>query len=236
MVSTATEKPPYFFLSYAHDSGDDDAGVRRFYEQLTHDVRLFSGVRKGAIGFCDVSLRVGDRWSAELVEHLSTTQVFVPILSPTYFASEACGKEWTVFTRRRPGGRSLVPLLWVPPHTFTPPAVAQHIQWRDAAFGPVYAQEGLRDLIRMDAHRDAYYRFVQALANRIVELYRTSPVPEHPDRPAFDDVPNAFASPAPAPRPPAESRPKVTTTPRHPAGSGMPRLNPADPFPKDDHR
>jgi hypothetical protein len=230
---SATEHPPpYFFLSYVHDSGDDDVSVREFYDKLTHDVRLISGQRTGQVGFCDVSLRAGDRWSDRLVENLSTAQVFVAIVSPTYVTSEACGKEWTVFTRRMGGNRSsLLPLFWIP--MAHPPAVVLPYQFRDAAFGTAYAQNGLRALIQRTAHRDDLRAFVEALAHRIVDLYRTVRVPPATGRPAFDEVDAAFGASVPAQRPgPNRANHQPPVSHRKPQ-LGMPRLNPADPWPEE---
>jgi TIR domain-containing protein len=244
---TAADRPPYFFLSYAHDAGEDDESVRRFYQELTHDVRLFAGDRTGAAaGFCDVSFRLGDQWSPALIENLSTAQVFVPILSPVYFASEACGKEWTVFTKRmtasgppRAGESPLVPLLWVP---MNPPAVAQSFQYREPAFGKLYNEIGLRRLLREKKYEDDCSAFVQTLARRIVELNKLSRVREATDRPGFDDVRAAFPVSAAAGRtvkPRTEPDLKGDNAGQPPAGRphrSMPRLNTAHFTPKDDLR
>jgi hypothetical protein len=197
----ADRQPPLFFISYAHDSGTDDKHVQRFYQDLDHDVLMFAGRRHRTAGFCDVSFELGDRWSPSLIKNLSTAQVFIPVLSPVYFASEACGKEWTVFTSRLdrsddldPTASSIIPLLWVPMEL---PPIALPYQYREATFGAAYEKVKLRSLIRESRHGDDYKSFVQTLAERVVRLSKTVTVAEATERPGFDDVHSAFAADRP---------------------------------------
>jgi hypothetical protein len=189
-------QPPLFFISYAHDSGEDDKHVQRFYQDLDHDVSMFAARRNTSAGFCDVAFELGERWSPSLINNLSTAQVFIPILSPVYFASQGCGREWAVFASRLARSRapdttsSLIPLLWVPMEL---PPIAQPYQYRETAFGTVYEEVKLRSLIREGRHVDHYQSFVQRLAQRIVDRCRSTKVAEAEDRPGFDDVESAFA-------------------------------------------
>ncbi|GAA0535412.1 hypothetical protein GCM10010172_15780 [Paractinoplanes ferrugineus] len=199
--------PPLFFISYAHDPfGDDDQHVDRFYRDLNHDVLMFAGSRDETAGFCDASLRLGQRWSRTLVDNLSTAQVFIPILSPKYFQSEACGKEWSVFASRldedaRPESQdsSIIPLLWIP---MTVPAIAQPYQFKETSFGAKYEEVKLRALIREGRHGDDYKSFVQKLAQRVFQHATAVPVAATAARPGFDEILSAFTS-MPAPRPSA---------------------------------
>jgi hypothetical protein len=194
--SSDAARKPYFFLSYVHDQGEDDESVGLFFKKLHHDVILHSGHRGQAVGFCDSTLRIGDRWSPMLLDALCTCTAFIALCSPTYFESAACGKEWTIFSRRleqsptgRNGPSSLIPLQWIPMQL---PSIAAPFQYRDRAFGAAYDEYGLRDLIQIRDHDGDYRRFVNALVRRVVDLARTVTVPLHPERPAFDDIPSAF--------------------------------------------
>jgi hypothetical protein len=190
---------PLFFISYVHDSGEDDQHVHKFYRDLNHDVLMFAGRRHtDTAGFCDVSFQLGQRWSPAIIENVSTTQVFIPVLSPVYFTSDACGKEWAVFIERLArSGRldsqdsSIIPLLWVP---MTLPEIAQPYQFKEAAFGIEYEHVKLRALIREERRRDDYHAFVELLAQRVVALSTTAPVVAATERPGFDDVHSAFAA------------------------------------------
>lgn len=207
-----------FFISYVHDSGEDDEHVNTFYRDLNHDVLMFAGLRSPEVaGFCDTGLSLGQRWSPSLIDALSSAQVFIPLLSPAYFASPACGKEWQIFTSRLARTRGtesyLVPLLWVPMKV---PPIADQYQYREPKFGPEYETVKLRALIRETRNRDAYHAFVQLLASRVVELSDGDPVAPARERPRFDDVRSAFAAP-----------PATTPTQRsHRHGDVRPILNP----------
>jgi hypothetical protein len=230
-----TARPPYFFLSYAHDQGEDDRSIKRFHQRLLHDVRLLSGDAT-ATGFCDTTLRAGERWSPALIRHLSTAQVFVAVMSPMYFERESCGREWAVFSERMAAAESpdesessLIPLLWV---SMDVPAVARPYQYRDVAFGDAYAERRLRGLLRNEQHPD-FGDFVERLGRRIVELNRTRTVPPAPRGPQFDEVTPAFPEP-PSRRPRivpqrAETEPRrdPTRPPRARPPESLPRLNPA---------
>ncbi|MEU4243732.1 TIR-like protein FxsC [Actinoplanes sp. NPDC026619] len=215
---------PHFFISYVHDSGEDDRHVHRFYADLNHDVLMFAGRRQGeSAGFCDSSIKLGQLWSPTLIESLSTAQVLIPLMNPAYFTSAACGKEWAIFVSRLArSGRldspdsSIIPLLWVPMEL---PTIALPYQFKEAAFGVAYERVGLRALIREERRRDDYHAFVERLAQRVVTLSRTAPVVEAPDRPGFDDVISAFTA-LPGPRlngstgpgdAPARNRPPMST-------------------------
>jgi hypothetical protein len=204
--SAAPEKRiPYFFVSYAHDNaGDDDLLVRQFFHHLRADVRLYSTAHPDQVGFLDSdNLRAGHRWSPELVRALANCQVFLALCSPAYFSRPSCGKEWTVFDQRirdheRHTGRlappALIPLFWVPVPVPALPAAVSAYQHRDDVFGPAYQRHGLRDLVRLDRHRDDYKIFVSALARRIVDLARHGLRPAT-GMPEFDAIPPAFPSP-----------------------------------------
>lgn len=245
--NAADRPPPHFFLSYAHDGGDDDETVRRFYKDLAHDVLLHAGLREISAGFCDVSFQAGEKWSDALIENLSTAQVFVPILSPVYFASEACGREWTIFTARMAAtpadrrGASLIPLLWIPMENLHP--AAQEYQYKDRSLGAAYGRVGLRSLLRESRYQDDRHAFLLALAARIVHLNKRFTVVAARDRPGFDDVRSAFG-PAPAGRRiPRPAAPTGTEAESHRARKHrprqhdhMPRLNAAPFTPEDDSR
>jgi hypothetical protein len=201
--------PPLFFISYVHDSGEDDSHVHRFYDDLNHDVLMFAGRRAGeSAGFCDVSFKLGQRWSAGLVEALSTAQVFIPLLSPAYFSSDACGKEWTMFTTRMaqsgaPQQSSLIPLLWVPMRV---PPLAQSYQYKERAFGAAYEDVKLRRLLREGRLGDDYREFVQVLAARVVELAETVRVHRSGLRISFEEIDSAFHPAGDRPVPPPQRR------------------------------
>lgn len=134
---------PYFFLSYARRSeSTDGALVRRFFDDLSDDIRQLAAAPNDALGFFDnQSLRAGMRWEQALLSGLGTARTFVALMSPAYFANEWCGREWALFNRRLHGIDrhipAILPIFWVP---CIPPPLASEIQAYDVRFGSAIAE------------------------------------------------------------------------------------------------
>lgn len=203
----------YFFLSYAR--GDDDAYVRKFFDELSKEVRNLTGDPGDCqVGFLDVrAIPLGASWSPQLISALSTCRVFISLCSPGYFKRPACGKEWYVFRRRllaheQDTGQqmaALLPLIWTP--TDEMPKIASELQYHTDWLGEAYKKEGLRQLVRLN--RRAVLPLVSKLAKQIVDVATKNPeLPGPGSLPAFDEVVNPFpVAGSPTPRQiPASSR------------------------------
>jgi FxsC-like protein len=188
----------YFFLSYAR--GDDDQFIQQFFRDLSGEVRSHAGLRADEeVGFVDAhSIELGAVWSTRLMTALSRCRSFIAMCSPRYFLSEACGKEWTVFAERlreyeRDNGvrlAALLPLMWLPQrHT---PKVAADLQYTSGDLPEAYGRNGLRQLMRLQRHRDSYLEFVSELARQIVDMAEAHPLPPLRAAPDFAAVRNAF--------------------------------------------
>lgn len=188
---------PYFFLSYAQV--DSDGYLDKFYSDLCEAVRARTGLGPRDIGFRDQSsLEIGTDWPTGLAEVLASTRVFVAVCSPSYFASDLCGREWQLFTElRKPApsdsvgqAATLLPITWIP--TATLPEVARRLQHFHEDLGEVYKREGVHFLSRLNRFRDDYQTFVTRLAERIVAAGE-HPAPR-PDLlvPDLESAPNAF--------------------------------------------
>src|SRR5690242_6687065 len=103
-----TEHGSCFFLSYAHtprvfqDGPDLNYWVRQFFRDLCNelvscDPRWHRPAERGLPGFMDEEIREGRLWRQRLVTELATCRVFIPLYSGPFFASENCGKEWSIF-------------------------------------------------------------------------------------------------------------------------------------------
>lgn len=164
----------YFFLSYAR--GDDDPYVRRFFQDLSREVRVHAGVPAGQdVGFLDTqSLRLGEHWPERLSGALSTARSFVALCSPGYFRSLACRTEWAAFADRvrryrqdtRILPEAMLPLRWFPVDPM-PRAVAE-LQWDMDVIRKRHLDGGVRQLLRLRRHRDTYLEVLTDLARRIV--------------------------------------------------------------------
>lgn len=182
----------YFFLSYAYSpplagsrQAEPDQWVRRFFEDLDASVRSRAR-RPGPAapgGFFDQAIPVGADRSGALAEVLGATQVFVPLLSPGYFAKAWPGREWACFYRRLTAvelpdpRRRFAPVLWIPlpEEQRPPPGLPEALAL--GAGEPAYAENGLRALLRIRPYRDAYQGVVDRLARRIVDLAERAPIP-----------------------------------------------------------
>lgn len=205
----------HFFLSYAN--ADGDGYVSTFFADLAREVQQLTGTAGEETGFRDQSsMRPGDPWPQELMVALSSARTFVALFSPNYFASEFCGREWTMFTSRveryrvRTGSvpPTLLPVLWVP--TQDVPDAARGIQYGHESLGPTYAREGLFHLLRLKRYRDDYLEVLHRLAQRLVEVTERYPMPPLDAGFPVTNTPNAFT--VAGARPPAGPGPSTWTT------------------------
>jgi FxsC-like protein len=206
---------PYFFLSYAHtpaDSQVDGDPVRwtdRLYKDLCAAVTELADPldlpRGEPPGFMDRRLRLGEGWAGRLSEALAHCRVFVPVYSPRYFRSVACGQEWSAFASRSvfrtpestAHSSGIVPVLWVPMPERSLPPVAGRLQFDHNGFGADYAREGMYALLKLNYFRNSYELAVHRLAQRIVETAEQTMIKEGSQE-DFVNRPSAFGEPVPA--------------------------------------
>jgi FxsC-like protein len=194
---------PYFFLSYHRseyrpdDGFDPDYWVKRFFSDLCRDVNQFAAASNP--GFMDRQTPVGSPWRDRLAEAISCCKVFVPLLTPGYFTSEFCGREWTAFARRlqmdAAGGSAptaIVPVLWHRLHAVDLPPQVSRLNLTPTGFPKAYEQQGLFVLMRLRSYSSSYTRSVLKIAQAINESGRAANLAaaEPVD---LDSVPNAFA-------------------------------------------
>nr|WP_221382476.1 TIR-like protein FxsC [Actinoplanes polyasparticus] len=201
----------YFFLSYAR--GDDQHWVNQFFDNLSAEVRSHAGLPANrAVGFLDMEMPVGERWSQALMTALDTCRTFVALISPRYLISEACGREWAVFDDRLRTLEDrgplahpppLLPLLWLPPTQLPHTVVAR--QYLNHGMPDVYDRGGLRQMMRLTRHRDDYLELLDRLARQIVACAHSGqPMPGSRAVTSFHQVRSAFLD---DPRPPAVTSP-----------------------------
>ena len=203
-----------FFLSYARS--DADAYFKRFRQDLAEAVRVrVAGTLEDAAFVDRDDIGLGEEWRAELVNALQYSKVLVPVYSRSFFDSDYCGKEWTVFRQRQDAAVEagaaqrppvIKPVLWVGwddlPEEL--PEVAGELQLEHAAFGDEYAQLGLRRMMMLSRHRSARRDIIESIADMIVDVARADALPSLPVAPSLADVQSAFiAAPARAGTAPA---------------------------------
>ncbi|MBS1914410.1 MAG: toll/interleukin-1 receptor domain-containing protein [Bacteroidetes bacterium] len=189
-----------FFVSYA--SSNDDPYLDRFYKDLSNSLRLF-GL---ADGYRDkTSMEGGARWRPELVEALQTAGAFVPILTPAYFASGYCGKQWHVFDRRLRAASAdtgqlpplIHPVLWIAPEMLPQPLprAVSDIQYLHEDYGEPYAKYGAWRLIKNQRFEGAYQEFIDAFAQRLTTVIRSHAIGPAELEGDLESIPSIFMEP-----------------------------------------
>jgi len=139
-------------------------------------------------------------WPDVLGEALRTAGTFVPILSPAYFSSQYCGKEWTAFARRLPARPvnptepgPVQPVLLVPPGDLhpMPPAVAAH-QYCHDDYPDQYLERGLSYLLNVPSETDSYWKFLHAFAGKLIGALRSNPTSCAASLEPLAAIPSAF--------------------------------------------
>jgi hypothetical protein len=203
---TANGSARYFFLSYPRlpplprvpgvDVADlPDEWVRAFYDDLTEAVSARAGASPLLPGFLDLGASSAAAQRAELIDGLSTAEVFVPLLSPEYARRSWPRQEWASFEHRAERAqvadplRRAAPVLWVPMAPGEhPAALAAALSMARGAERQPYAENGLRALLRLPRYRDAYLEILGRVAARVVSLAEESPIgPSPADDPACAD-------------------------------------------------
>lgn len=129
------------FFSYVHRDDDLDRGRIR---QLANDIAAHyeAQTTEPIEVFLDRDdLHWGDRWRDKIDEALSNVAFFIPVVTPRYFASAECRREFTFFWERVQslGIRELVlPVLYIKSPRLEDPAdddpvlnAVREVQWRD---------------------------------------------------------------------------------------------------------
>ncbi|MGD8932664.1 MAG: FxsC protein [Chromatiales bacterium] len=185
-----------FFLSYARDNWDGGY-LKRFLDDLCEDVRQYLPGQDASFRDND-QIPLGARWEPTLVEALHTCNAFIAVLSPSYFESEYCAKEWDAFSQRlkryAPDADPplLLPVFWVPPVNNLPDAVVA-LQYKIEQFGAEYAEKGLFTIIKNKSNYESVYEtFREAFREALVNAINNHPLPDALERPGFNQLSNPF--------------------------------------------
>jgi hypothetical protein len=179
--------------------------LERFFYDLVEAVKSESGQTQVSFRGLD-DIRLSDRWQDHLARALQTAGVLVALYSARYFGRPYCGKEIQVFLdrRRSMGGgdiEKIAPVLWSSKKSLLryqlPPSTLAHIQYEQRDYPTEYHTLGLQGM--MTSRRGPYRRFVQALAQRIIELAEEDPLPPLPAPPDLDRIRSAFEVAPPVP-------------------------------------
>src|ERR1700761_5112877 len=137
---------PLFFFSYARADLNSNPFLRKFYRELTAQIKL-SETQEGF--FDQENLQAGDIWDAKLKEALETSKKLIFVCSPSYLRSEYCGKEFQACLTRQQavGGSStaLIPVIWGEPSDSLHSSI-KAIQFKPRNVSDTYLEQGLANL------------------------------------------------------------------------------------------
>jgi FxsC-like protein len=189
----------YFFLSYAHVPPITDVGfhgrspatlepevavedpvVDRFFLDLSEQVGRLAKRPELRPGFYDQFIPAGEDWSGALAEALGSSEVMVPLYSPSYVNGVWSLSERRSFQHRldRAGGSAahVQPVLWIPVPGNGPYGGDDPLEVGRGIDG--YADDGLRAMHELTYLNVGYHEVVRRLARRIVAVAEQEPL--HP--------------------------------------------------------
>ena len=151
-------KIPIGFMSYVRSDDAHENGVfTDFCTRLCGEVRMQSGDGSFTIFLDRNDIAWGQQWAQRLDESLGAVTLLIPMITPSFFKSEACG-SWSSFARfaprrvdflkRQPGGTAM------PSHNSARSMLAKK---RASAIGPLCSQLHINNGSRLRlAHATLY--------------------------------------------------------------------------------
>lgn len=95
----AANTGPMAFLSYAHFDNDHDSGrISQFRQALSSEVKIQTGEEFPI--FQDTDIGWGENWAQRLEASLDSVTFLIPVITPSYFKSDACREELARFVAR----------------------------------------------------------------------------------------------------------------------------------------
>lgn len=168
---------PYVFMSYARADAQDEL-ANRFHRELCVEIAQRGGVPIEEASYFDRNIPVGDSWPTALANALGDCKVFLALVSPSYFSSEYCGKEWQAFWNRLADYADehgewpnlIVPVVWVPPAPGGWPERTREVQTMKGRLGDAYDTYGMRYLLQNPA--EGYQKALVKIATTVIEAGR----------------------------------------------------------------
>jgi WD40 repeat protein/MinD-like ATPase involved in chromosome partitioning or flagellar assembly len=183
-----TATAPMFYLSFARIDGEN-----KYFTQFVSDLSMEISMLQGTPVSLFQDPSVGESWSESLRNAVRTCRVAICVLTPAYFASESCGKEYEIFrqrsARQNRGDDGIFSVSWIP----VKDSRVFDLQMFSKDVPEVYVTEGLSFLMRLSRYRDDYQRLIRDFARQLHYLALNSPLPELPELPPVDHIPNAFS-------------------------------------------
>src|SRR5258705_6503331 len=89
----------WFYLSCAQ--ADWEPSLERFHNDLSLALSYKTRVPENDLGFFGVNkVEAGSQGVESLITALNDSRILIPLLTPAYFLSDICAKEWRIFRLR----------------------------------------------------------------------------------------------------------------------------------------
>lgn len=104
---------PLAYLSYAYPD-NADGFVNQLQERLAQELQIQTGEPAGVVWDLD-RMRPGGPWSTQVEEMVKRAKFLIAVVSPSYFNSEFCRKEFKAFLEKeqRTGRTLIFPVYYV---------------------------------------------------------------------------------------------------------------------------
>jgi len=198
-----------FFTSYASLDARYSDHLKKFIEDLKVNVRDRTALGIDEICFfAKEEITTGSVWVKVLGEAVRTCKVIVCLCSPSYYNSEYCGKELSVFLERdklwakhatNQETPFILPVIWVKKNQGVPQIFTDWLQTSDGKFPRGYLENGLKKLIELKGRAigSEYRQVVVRLGDLIEAALDEKPgLPAHPEPIVFGVIENAFQAPS----------------------------------------
>ena len=209
----------YFFFSYARDNysnarweryGEAGNYLHGFFDQISREVSDLSGVPSAEVGYMDQErLRLADFWDSQLIDSLQSSRVLLAILSPHYFQSENCGREFEFFRKKleaykRDLGKAssthrIIPIFWEDMQfcfkniSIDIARVITDLNMHQAGMPENYPRvKGAKQICKLQI--EDMSKLCRQIAERIVELAQMEPIPDLQFSGDFREILSAFHS------------------------------------------
>jgi|SRR5579872_900591 len=156
------------FWSYVRqDDEDTDGRIVKLAHDISKRVRLLTG-HTFEIFIDREDIAWGDRWAERIDEALESTQFLIPIITPSYFNSEACRQELLRFA---PAAKSLeLTELIMPLYYVTVPGLEDEDQADEAKrLIQTFQREDFRTEELEDANSSTYRKGVDRIARALID-------------------------------------------------------------------
>jgi formylglycine-generating enzyme required for sulfatase activity len=188
------DKNPIGFMSYARSDDEHENGnLSAFRARLCGEVRIQSGDTSFDIFQDHIDIVWGQQWQQRLDAALDSVTLLIPIITPTFFNSDACRAEVARFAlREQQLGRTdlIFPVYYISANVLDDKAKRekdamaqviashQHMDWRELRHDPLTSPDAAKMLAKMAKQIVAAMErgSVAAVPVPQVEIIRSAPV------------------------------------------------------------